>query len=84
MIPKFQGEVHFGEVQPYDQEAYKDYVASLEGKKVTVSVKKFTKTRTRPQECYYWGVVVESVRVEMGELTRDEVHEFLKEKFLKE
>lgn len=63
----------------FDQE-----IASFPDQQVTITVKKAGK-RSTPQNNYYHGVVVESVRhrmIELGhKLDHDETHEWLKKEF---
>lgn len=57
------------------------------GKEIEVTIRRKRKHRSDPQNRYYWGVVVEMIRAgmkDMGdELTPDQVHEFLKWRFLR-
>jgi hypothetical protein len=64
-----------------------DVIASFEGKEIEIIFQKKKKTRSNPQNAYYFGVIVilmcEAVRTEWGELwPRDKAHEFLKSQFL--
>ncbi len=61
-----------------------DLLKCYEGQLVDVTFKKRTNTRTKPQNRYYWAVIVpifkNSIREEWGELWNSEdVHLFLKE-----
>lgn len=47
------------------------------GTRVAVTVKKYRKKRTDPQNRYYWGVVVETIRQHCG-YEKEEMHENLK------
>ena len=57
------------------------------GKEIEVLFRLKKKHRSDPQNRYYWGVVVEMIRAgmkEMGDIvTADQVHEFLKWRFLR-
>lgn len=57
------------------------------GKEIEVTIRKKKKHRSSPQNRYYWGVVVEMIRAgmkDMGDIVQpDQVHEFLKHRFLK-
>ena len=57
-----------------------------QGKTVDITIEQRVKRRTNPQNAYYHGVVVKHVQngfMELGELlTTEQVHEFLKRKFL--
>ena len=62
-------------------------VREFAGKEIEVTIRRKRKHRSDPQNRYYWGVVVEMIRAgmkDMGdELTPDQVHEFLKWRFLR-
>lgn len=57
------------------------------GKEIEVTIQRKKKHRSDPQNRYYWGVVVEMIRAgmkDMGdEVTVEQVHEFLKWRFLR-
>lgn len=57
------------------------------GKKIEVTIRKKRKHRSGAQNSFYWGVVVEMVRIGLNDLgeafTAEEVHDILKCKFLK-
>lgn len=52
------------------------------GKRVTLSLKQYRKTRSTPQNAYYWGVVIPAILAMFRESGNDadaeDVHEFLK------
>ena len=61
-------------------------ICEHEGKDITITVERKRKTRSNPQNRYYWSVIVELIRLGLkdswGERkTREEVHEFLKARF---
>lgn len=62
-------------------------VAEFAGKEIEVTFRRKRKHRSDPQNRYYWGVVVEMIRAGMKEMgdtvTPDQVHEFLKWRFLR-
>lgn len=84
--PKFTGLVKDGKLTLDKQETFKEYVKSFEGKKVVLEIKRATKPRGNQQIRYYFGVVVNIVKDALNdlgnELYTDEVHDFLKSKFL--
>lgn len=59
-----------------------------EGQKVEIEVKKLASRRTNNQNAYYWGVIVPSFKALFSQighkLTNEEVHEAIRERFLKE
>ncbi len=79
ITPVFQGAVNKGVLQV--EARFNVYLASLEGQKVEVVVRKYRATRSNQQNRYYWGVVVQ-VLSEFTGFTPDEMHTALKEKFL--
>lgn len=62
-------------------------VSEFSGKEIEVIFRRKRKHRSDPQNRYYWGVVVEMIRAGMKEMgdkvTPDQVHEFLKWRFLR-
>ncbi len=54
---------------------------SFAGKKIRIKVEKFVKKRSNLQNRWYWGVAVAYISEKTGYFP-DEVHEFLKKKFL--
>ena len=62
-------------------------VAHFAGKEIEVTIQRKKKHRSSPQNRYYHGVVVEMIRAGMKDMgddvTPDQVHEFLKWRFLR-
>lgn len=83
ITPKFPAEIRGCQIRPMDITAYIAHLKELEGKKVSVVIKKYSPTRTSPENRYYWGVVVEMLADEFGITTKDDMHEILKNLFLK-
>jgi len=77
----FVGTVNKGKIE-YDLPANLNrWLMTLEGKRVSVEVKKFYKTRTTEQNSYWWGVVVDTLSKHTG-FESDEMHDWLKLEFL--
>jgi hypothetical protein len=57
------------------------FLRRMEGKEVRVTFSQPTKTRSNPQNRYYWGVVLTMIAAETGHTT-EEVHEYMKAMFL--
>lgn len=89
-------QVRNGKLYPDDLTYFKANIQDFEGKAVRVEISKAGKTRTNPQNSYYFGVVVKLIRdrlIELGytkgdlsggfaqNLTLEDVHEFLKANF---
>ena len=66
-----------GKFLPDDPLGFKNSFALFEGKKVTVSVKKYTKKRSNDQNEYLWGVVYTLIADYIGETT-ESVHDLMK------
>lgn len=65
-----------------EQRSYLDQcVKSLEGKTARITITRDVRSRTNKQNKYYWGVIVDRISNETDH-TDEEVHEFLKTKFL--
>jgi hypothetical protein len=66
----------------------KDAIATFEGKQIVIKIEKAKKKRSTPQNSYLWGVVVPIVQNTLKEvghtLTKEQTHDLLKLKFLKE
>lgn len=55
------------------------------GKNIRVTFEEYSGQRTAPQNRYYWGVIVETIKSAINDLgnsyTADEIHDFLKKEF---
>ena len=81
IVPTFDGEVHGGQLKVANPDRLRKWLSGLEGSKVSIVVKKFSKRRSVSQNAYYFGVVIEILRDHLG-YSPDEMHEALKWKFL--
>jgi hypothetical protein len=65
-----------------------DAINSFEGQNVTVTIQKTKKTRSNPQNRFYYGVVVPIMQQCLKDagylMTNEQIHEMLKLRFLKE
>jgi len=77
----FSGKIEKGRLVLDTPEQFSVYISRLEGREVTVSVQKYQKNRSLPQNSFYWGVIIEIIANHCGYFP-DEMHEALKEKFL--
>lgn len=77
----FVCEVRRGQLVPVDPSAWTLGIRKLEGKRVTVEVEAYRKSRSAQQNRYYFGVVVAILGEEFG-YTRDEMHAALCHRFL--
>lgn len=72
--------------QPDARYIWRDALKMFTGKRVTVTIELFRRQRTSPQNRYYWRVLVGGIRDQMvsdgWELSKDEVHELMKGKYL--
>lgn len=71
----------------HNRDAIKEAVEQFDGKEVVLIIKRYYKQRTDKENRYYWGVIIvhwKNILLEYwGEvLTKDQVHDFLKENLL--
>ena len=83
----YYGKILNGQLRIVNRKIFDKDIAMMEGKEVEIIVAKKTKKRSPLQNRYYWGVVVSMIKevlIEMGhdELTSEEVHDFLRNRFL--
>jgi len=81
MNPIHRGKVEKGKLILDDPSRYLLRIASLEGKKVELTLKKSQSIRSLQQNKFYHGVVVKMIADHCGYVP-DEMHEILKHKFL--
>lgn len=83
IVPKWNVDVsESGEVVFRDPDSWERYKIPFRGKEAQLILKRVTKFRSRQEEKYYHGVVVQKVAEAMC-IDRQEAHEFLKGMFLK-
>lgn len=74
-----------GEVIIHNRRLMYDWAQKNIGKKLKIVIARAGSKRSLPQNAYYWGVVVEEVRLGLlnlgHQLTKDETHYWLKFKF---
>ena len=75
----FRGAISGGHFKPYNPQALKQFMERREGKRVSVDIK--GRTRSNEQNSYYWAVVI-SILSEFTGYTPDEMHGYLKNRFL--
>jgi hypothetical protein len=65
-----------------------DGIKSFEGQNIVITIQKQKKTRSNPQNAFYYGVVVPIMQQCLKDagylMTNEQIHEMLKLKFLKE
>ena len=81
IVPTFEGEVHGGQLKVANPDRLRKWLSGLEGSKVSITIKKFTRRRSVSQNAYYWGIIIEILRDHIG-YDPDQMHEALKWKFL--
>lgn len=82
LIPIFYGIVRNGKLALEKKEEFRNVLAKLEGKEISLFLKPSHFVRSIPQNSYYWAVIVRMVSEEMGVLP-GEAHDYLKGLFLK-
>jgi hypothetical protein len=85
---KFYGTVTDGKFISDDLSGFKNGFKKFEGCRIYVKVDKDRALRSPEQNKYYWGVVIELIKESINKETQtdfssDQIHEALKEKFLK-
>lgn len=83
MNPLFLGYIKNRSLELYDLSRFEDYLSSLEGKEVRISVSTITKPRSDNQNRYYWGVVIKLLCDTTGYLDT-EMHDALRMLFLRD
>ncbi|MCK5018381.1 MAG: hypothetical protein KAS32_15085 [Candidatus Peribacteraceae bacterium] len=82
MNPRFQATVEKGKLILDNIQRYKMYLYGLEGKKVSVVVKRWVKQRSKAENRYFHGVIVPLVMEDTG-YSKEEAKDALKLKFLR-
>jgi hypothetical protein len=77
MKPIFEGWVRNGRLQLDDEQGFRQYVKTFDGKPVDLIIEKATNKRTLPQLRYLFGVVYKLIADEIGESDVYKVHRFL-------
>jgi len=81
MIPIWDGQVNKdGKLLLDKGPKFREYLSTLNGKRVQVTVEKIKNSRTTSQNRYYWGVVVKLIAQHTGH-DPEQIHELLKQKF---
>jgi len=67
---------------------FNSYIQQLKGVDVVLTIERRIRKRSNPQNAYYWSCVIpivkEAFRNLGHDLTKEQTHEFLKNRFLKE
>jgi hypothetical protein len=81
----FFAETRAGQLVVYRREDMRRHLASMGDVPIKVTIEKRYSRRSSRQNSYYWGVVVSIIHerlVEFGwDVTQEETHEFLKDRF---
>lgn len=83
MAPIFRGEIHGGAIKLEHRGAFAAHVATLEGKRVELVLRKHKAKRSLSQNALYWSAYVPVFMELMGYDDPDECHEALKWRFLR-
>lgn len=74
-----------GKLQVFNQPALQQWIRASAGRDIVMSLKVKRKTRSNPQNAYYWSVVIPMVTDGINKFgnsfEQEETHEFLKAKF---
>jgi hypothetical protein len=75
--------VRNGRLPPEDSRTIREALARMEGRRVVVTIRKFVRKRSNPQNAYLWGVVVpvcHEIMVDAGnDVTPEDTFRYLKE-----
>jgi len=82
LTPVFKAAIQKGKVLFRDVDKFNLYVLRFEGKEIDIIVRKRKKSRTNPQNAWYWACVV-AIPAEHFGYSSDEMHEAYKFMFLK-
>jgi hypothetical protein len=77
MIPVFKAKKTGGALKLADKPRFSTYLRTLPDGEIEVIVRRISKTRSKRQNSYYWGVVLQIISDITGNST-EEVHEILK------
>lgn len=85
---KYKGEVVNGKLELINRKMMiKDLAMYFNNQKISLTIEKWRKTRSQEQNRYYWGVMVEAVKLGLNDvgykMTIEATHDLLKYKFLK-
>lgn len=75
--PVFEATVESGRIKPKDPARFHSYIASLNGKKIEVIIRKGKRIRSISENKYYWGVVIPIYQEFLGFIDKTSVHESL-------
>lgn len=83
---EFFGKVDDGRLHIYNRNAFISLLKNFNGKEIKISIERKKKTRSCPQNRYYWGCIIPAIQQGLFEtqgewISIDEVHEFLKQNF---
>lgn len=74
-----------GEVVIQNRRLLREWASRFKGKNIKIRIECAGSRRSHPQNNFYWGVVVEEIRLALlglgHQMTKEETHEFLKMKF---
>lgn len=78
----FSGVVANGRLPREVGEAVRDVLRRFEGKRMTVTVERYRRKRSNPQNAFYWGCVIPRIQLMFEEagssVSAEEVHDFLR------
>lgn len=78
MTPLFDGTIQDGKLLLDKGEKFRQYLHTLNGKRVQLTVEKLKRTRTNSQNAYYHGVIVKLIAQHTGH-DPEQIHELLKQ-----
>lgn len=76
-VPRFRAKVEGSEIKfatDYNAARFRDYLRSLDGKQVVVTVQRKTTQRSNKQNNYYWGAILPLIAEHIGESVEETHH----------
>lgn len=84
-VPRFRAKIEdrqFKFATDYNEARFKEFLRTLEGKEVVITVQRKTTQRSNKQNNYYWGAIIPLIMDHMGETEPREVDRVLRGMFL--
>lgn len=79
----WDGKVEFGRIVLEDRDGFHRLLESMEGQEIEMTLQKFRRKRSLSQNAWYWGCIVPLLGEHIG-YDPEEMHEALKERFLRD
>jgi len=84
MKPTFRIKINNGKVVFEDRYKFDEFLKGIEDKEKLLIIDDIKKPRSENENRYYWGVVIKILADELGYLDKNDVHDAMRLRFLKE